>query len=99
MELMGFQRACAHDGLEVVAERRRSIAGREPYTDLALAAGGHLQDVVRRALRPGSAHGGGVGTPGDDHVVQRVLDMRRAVGRSEQALGIRLVLAEVELRR
>ncbi len=99
VELVGLADAVGEDGVEAGAERvgGRLLRGRQPQPHRGAAAGRQLEAVPRRRLRADGRRVDGALPPGDDAVVERVLDVRRPVGFAEQALGVGLVVGEQQL--
>ena len=101
VELVGVGQARGERRVEALAERlgRAAVGGDKPQADDRRAAGGHVEDVAGRGLRAGLRRVDGLAVPGDDVLVERILDPGRSVRLAPEALGVALVLGEEELRR
>ncbi len=99
VELVGIEDPLAEGVLEVGAERLARRAGGQAKPDGLAASGRHVDDVAGRRLGAGlrGVHGALLAR---DHVaVERVLHVRRRVGRTPQPFVVRLVLGEEQFRR
>ncbi len=98
VELVGVEDPLLERLLERPAERRARGPGGKPQADDLAAAGGDLEDIAGRGLRPGLLRVHGVALPGDDVAMERVLDVRRRIRLAPEPLEVALVLGEQELR-
>jgi hypothetical protein len=96
VERVGLLAAGAQDAVERPAELPACppAVRRQPHANRTALAGRKLEHMVRRRLRPDVLRVDRRLVALDDEVVDPVLDVRRRVGRPEQALVVRLVLAE-----
>ena len=98
VELVGVQEPLAERVLEGRSERHARRPGGQAKADHLASAGRHVDDVAGRRLGAGLRRVHGALLACDHEAVERVLHVRRRIGRAPQPCGVRVVLGEQQLR-